>query len=103
MREIGRFVSVAAFSLVASLACIPSKPIPTIPQLTAWQGNSLTICCNRTTSDLDCSAENWTQVIQTHCTGAAKIASSPPPSVAGESVSQCVTYSCAGTVRPYFS
>ncbi|MFH1263661.1 MAG: tetratricopeptide repeat protein, partial [Pseudomonadota bacterium] len=46
---------------------------------------------------------NWTQVIQTHCTGAAKIASSPPPSVAGESVSQCVTYSCAGTVRPYFS
>jgi tetratricopeptide (TPR) repeat protein len=42
------------------------------------------------------------EVVQTHCGGRASVATSLPPKITGEEISQCATYKCAGELRPYY-
>ena len=78
----------------AVAACEASRPIPVIPELASWKDRSMTICCNRTSNEAECSRDHWTQVIQQYCKGKATTTPNPSPS-------SCVTYACDGAVQPH--
>jgi hypothetical protein len=98
------------------------------PELSRFEGNKMTICCNDISGRGDCGQQFWVQTIQQHCTGTAKaLSGEKEEKVVGKSISaetdenlnpyfndkrtdvevrdttvthQCIVYECSGQVLP---